>query len=239
MAGKASVGTTQIPKIAVGATPLKKISIGTTEVWSGVDELAEEWSTLDTSIWNQFVDSGGNNQQLYVSGGYLQSPGITTSNRRNYAVVLSKKQYLSPYGKWAILMGDNYNTGLENEIILSSDASNGEKVSLSMTYNSCGFYYRSGAGQSSQQLQSASYGYNTQAWVIVERLENSTYRVSFNGGSTWAMTYQDPDRIGEQSHMGYIGAGICSDRNWFGTQGFGAKVDKFRYTNDPTANIMA
>lgn len=237
---KGSVGATDFVKASVGATQLKKISIGATEVWSGVDELTEEWSSLNTSLWTPTVDPGGNNQQLYTSGGYLQAPAISTNNRRNYAYVISKRQFLTPAARWAVLMGDNYNTGLENFIVLSSDAVGGEMVAVKMTYNSFGLYYRTSASNSWQGLvTSSSYGYNTNAWVVVQRLEDSTYQASFDGGSTFPIAYQDTDRLGEQSHMGYVGVGICSDRNWFGTQGFGAKYDRFKYTTDPTANITA
>lgn len=239
MAGKASIGTTAIPKIAVGGTNLKKISIGTTEVWSGVEQLVEEWDSIDPALWTKTVDPGGSGQMLVASSGLLQAPGVTAWSTRNRAWVISKKRYPTPYGKWAVRMGSSYNTGLSTLIGLSTDVNGSEGLAFQMVYNSCILVYRGNSSQNGTTLGSWSYGYNTNAWVIVERTESSVYRVSFDGGSTWPISYNDPDRIGEQEHLGYIGCGIESDQNFFGTKGYGGPIDRFKYTNDPTENITS
>ncbi|WNM68790.1 hypothetical protein SEA_SOOS_60 [Gordonia phage Soos] len=239
MAGKVAVGSTQIPKIAVGATNLKRISIGTVEVWSGVEQLVEEWNLIDTNLWTSAVDPGGSGQYLTASSGLLQAPGVSSWNVRNRAFVVSKKQYPTPYGKWAVRMGGSYSTGLSTFIVLSMDSIASEGVTFQMTYNSCSLFYRGNSSQSATTLGSWNFGYNTNAWVIVERTEDSVYRVSFDGGSTWPISYSDPDRIAEQPQLGYIGCAIESDQNFFGTKGYGGPIDRFKYTNDSSENITA
>lgn len=237
MSGKIGVGATNIMKIAVGSTELRKIAVGTVEVWSGIEELTEEWSTIDSAIWS-LVRDPGSGQNLYADGA-LRAPGVDGWNQQNYAYAISKKQYRTPYGRWAVRMGTNSNSGLPTFITLSSDAQGSEGIAVRMTSNKCELTYRTSASNSPTTWTSGNYGYNTQSWVIVERLENSTYRISFDNGATWPISYRDANRLGERAHMGHVGAGICSDINLFYQRGYGGAVDRFKYTNDPAANITA
>lgn len=238
MAGKVGIGATQVPKIAVGGTEIKKVSVGATEVFSGVDELFEPWIEASTD-WLWTYDPGGNNQYLDAMYSWLQAPYITSTNKRNTGWVIWKpKQFLSPTGRWAVRMGGVPNRGLENWIAMSADSQGSEMVGLSMTYTSTTLFYRTSKSTSRTTLATGSYGYNTDAWVLVERDADSRYRVSFDGGSTWPIEYTDTARRGEQAHMGYIGCGITSDANVFGTRGYAADYDQFNYSSDLSANIL-
>lgn len=192
--------------------------------------------TFDRS--NGALGSSWITENVYASAGGINSamvPEVFSNGIRNAAVLTNDRNYQS-YGLYLeSFVTDNVRvegicnsaaSGLYGGIIVRGSADGQNYVVVAVSTSATLIQTRIAGTYSSPRVSTSGNFFTTNDTIILESVENVYYVKRIRSGSettitTWTDSSNDFPRGVDKTRMGYFGH---SDRNFFGTQGWGLRL---------------
>ena len=227
--------------VRIGTIPVQKVMVGTQLAWQRwtdaviIDELNDGGPSSGAGLDTYFDKFGSRGVNSFQALNQVVAGDVNTNNVRNYGYLYSKAAGPLRTNSFTIgfQIGDAVNSGLETRLYvgrkMTSESSN-QPPTVRATYLDCtsgNSYFRStnaSGTQTSATLTSGASPVNTQ-WEI--RITGNSWAIYKNG--VLNSTRIDPNGAMPLDGSVYVGFAICSDRNAFGTRGWGSRVNRWYF----------